>query len=41
MTVWGTYANADYGWNRTGHQPKDVLCPYWAYAWNQGPNWSR
>ncbi len=37
MTVWGTYANADYGWNRTGHQPKDVLCPYWAYAWNQGP----
>jgi hypothetical protein len=37
MTVWGTYSNRDYGWNRTGHQPKDVLCPYWAYAWNQGP----
>ncbi len=37
MTVWGTYANGDYGWNRKGHQPKDVLCPYWAYAWNQGP----
>jgi hypothetical protein len=37
MTIWGTYSNRDYGWNRTGHQPKDVLCPYWAYAWNQGP----
>lgn len=37
MTVWGTYANGDYGWNRSGHQPKDVLCPYWQYAWNQGP----
>jgi hypothetical protein len=37
MTVWGTYSNGDYGWDRTGHQPKDVLCPYWAYAWNQGP----
>jgi hypothetical protein len=37
MTVWGTYGNGDYGWNRSGHQPKDVLCPYWQYAWNQGP----
>ena len=37
MTVWGTYSNGDYGWNRAGHQPKDVLCPYWQYAWNQGP----
>jgi len=37
MTVWGTYSNGDYGWDRTGHQPKDVLCPCWAYAWNQGP----
>ena len=37
MTVWGTYANGDYGWNRTGHQPKEVLNPYWRYAWNQGP----
>ena len=37
MTVWGTYSNGDYGWNRVGHQPKDVLCPYWQYAWNQGP----
>ena len=37
MTVWGTYSNGDYGWNRAGHQPKDVLCPYWQFAWNQGP----
>jgi hypothetical protein len=36
MTVWGTYSNGDYGWDRTGHQPKDVLCPYWQFAWNQG-----
>ncbi|MCA1597174.1 MAG: DUF5703 domain-containing protein, partial [Chloroflexi bacterium] len=37
MTVWGTYANGDYGWNRTGLQPKDVQTHYWRYAWNQGP----
>ena len=37
MTVWGTYSNGDYGWDRTGHQPKDVLCPWWRFAWNQGP----
>ena len=36
MTVWGTYANRDYGWDRTGKQPKDVDCPYWRFAWNQG-----
>jgi hypothetical protein len=37
MTIWGTYSNGDYGWNRKGHEPQDVLCPYWQYAWNQGP----
>jgi hypothetical protein len=37
MTSWGTYSNADYGWNRQGHVPADVLCPWWQYAWNQGP----
>jgi hypothetical protein len=37
MTVFGTYSGGDYGWDRTGHQPKDVLCPWWQYAWNQGP----
>jgi hypothetical protein len=36
MTVWGTYANRDYGWDRTGKQPKDVDCLYWRFAWNQG-----
>lgn len=36
MTVWGTYSNGDYGWNRAGHQPNEVLCPCWQYAWNQG-----
>src|SRR5256885_2353835 len=37
MTVFGTYSGGDYGWDRTGHQPRDVLCPWWQYAWNQGP----
>ncbi len=37
MTAWGTYSNGDYGWNRKGHEPQDVMCPYWQYAWNQGP----
>lgn len=36
MTVWGTYANRDYGWDRTGKQAKDVDCLYWRFAWNQG-----
>jgi hypothetical protein len=36
MTVWGTYANRDYGWDRRGKQPQDVDCPYWRFAWNQG-----
>lgn len=37
MTVWGTYANGDYGWDRTGHEPNWVACGCWCYAWNQGP----
>ncbi len=37
MTNFGTYSGGDYGWDRTGHSPKDVLCPWWQYAWNQGP----
>jgi hypothetical protein len=36
MTVWGTYANRDYGWDRTNRQPNDVDCKYWRFAWNQG-----
>jgi hypothetical protein len=37
MTIWGTYSNGDYGWNRKGKQPGDVDCKYWRFAWNQGP----
>lgn len=37
MTTFGTYSGGDYGWDRTGHQPNEVLCPWWQYAWNQGP----
>jgi len=37
MTVFGTYSGGDYGWDRTGKEPKDVDCKYWQYAWNQGP----
>ena len=37
MTVFGTYSGGDYGWDRTNHEPKDVDCKYWQYAWNQGP----
>ncbi len=36
MTIFGTYANSDYGWNREGLQPKDVQSPWWQYAWQQG-----
>ena len=36
MTIFGTYSNNDYGWNRQGHQSHDVLCPWWQYAWQQG-----
>ncbi len=37
MTVFGTYSGGDYGWKREGLQPKDCQCPWWQYAWNQGP----
>lgn len=37
MTSFGTYANGDYGWDRAGHAANEVLCPWWQYAWNQGP----
>jgi len=36
LTIWGTYANGDYGWDRTGKQPNEVDSTYWRYAWNQG-----
>lgn len=37
MSVAGTYSGGDYGWDRTGLQPKNVQCPWWDDAWNQGP----
>lgn len=36
MTIWGTYANRDYGWDRIGKEPNEVDCKYWRFAWNQG-----
>ena len=36
ITIFGTYANNDYGWDRQGHKPSEVLCPWWCYAWQQG-----
>lgn len=36
MTIFGTYANRDYGWDRTGHKPNEIQCPFWQYAWQQG-----
>lgn len=36
MTSFGTYANRDYGWDRTGRQPGDIDCKYWRFAWQQG-----
>jgi hypothetical protein len=37
MSVWGTYAGSDYGWDRAGLAPGDVQSPWWRWAWNQGP----
>jgi hypothetical protein len=37
MSVFGTYPNGDYGWDRTNRKPGDVWCTAWKYAWNQGP----
>jgi hypothetical protein len=36
MTIFGAYANRDYGWDRQGHAANEVQCPYWQYAWQQG-----
>ncbi len=36
LTIWGAYANGDYGWDRNGKQPNEVGSTYWRYAWNQG-----
>ncbi|MBS1714254.1 MAG: LamG domain-containing protein [Armatimonadetes bacterium] len=36
MSFFGTYSNGDYGWDRSGHTPGEVLCPWWQWAWQQG-----
>lgn len=37
MTLWGTYGNSDYGWDRTGKQPKDVDSLYIKNMAHEGP----
>jgi hypothetical protein len=37
VTHFGTYSNGDYGWQRDGLAPSAVQCPWWQWAWNQGP----
>jgi hypothetical protein len=37
MTLFGTYANKDYGWNREGKAPGEVSSPWWRWNWVQGP----
>jgi hypothetical protein len=36
MTIFGTYANSDYGWARGDHPASEILNPWWRYAWQQG-----
>jgi hypothetical protein len=36
VTMFGTYSNGDYGWQREGHAANEVLCPWWQWCWNQG-----
>lgn len=36
VTVFGTYANGDYGWEREGHSPNEVLNIYIRHIWVQG-----
>ncbi|MEY3023032.1 MAG: hypothetical protein RIS86_2230 [Planctomycetota bacterium] len=37
MTTFGSHGNGDYGWNREGVDRAVVQCPWWQWAWNQGP----
>ena len=36
MTIFGTYANRDYGWDRTGHAPNEVLNEYIRQSGSRG-----
>jgi hypothetical protein len=33
MTIFGTWSNRDYGWDRSGHQPNEVLNNYIRHIW--------
>jgi hypothetical protein len=35
MTIFGTWSNRDYGWDRTGHRPNEVLNDYIRHIWQQ------
>ena len=37
MTMFGSYAVHEYGYDRTGMKVGDIKSPWWRYAWNQGP----
>jgi hypothetical protein len=36
MTIFGTWSNRDYGWNRGTHRPNEVLNDYIRHIWQQG-----
>ncbi|HWH68303.1 MAG TPA: DUF5703 domain-containing protein, partial [Candidatus Sulfotelmatobacter sp.] len=36
MTLFGTCANRDYGWDRTGRQPNEMVNLYIRHIWQQG-----
>jgi hypothetical protein len=36
MTIFGTFSNRDYGWDRAGHQPNEMLNLYIRHIWQQG-----
>jgi hypothetical protein len=36
MTNFGTWSNRDYGWDRAGHQPNEVLNDYIRHIWQPG-----
>lgn len=37
MTIFGSYSNGDYGWDRKGLDRSNINSPWWQFAWNQGP----
>lgn len=35
VTIFGTYANGEYGWDRSGLSPNEITCMYIRYIWVQ------